>query len=360
MGRPGTGWIDWLLRVAGIVVALVLSALVILAIGQSPLQAVRMIGTAAYSDLASILRSWAPILLCSAGLLLTFSAGMWNIGIEGQISMGAIFATGAVLLLRNWLPPAVVLVLAALASMLGGALWAALVGVLRRYGNINEIFSGMGLNFVTRSLIVYLILGPWGRPGTASTSGTEAFTSEFWLPAFPGFNVSPIEVLLGLVAIVMVAVALRGTHFGLRLKAIGKNLRSAFLLGVPTEQYLLLAFALCGALAGLAGYVLVLGAGGRHNLLPGISQGYGFLAILVVLLANLDAIWSLFIAFFFAALAIGSWQLDASLGNVIQGLLVLSVLITQGLRDRIYRQESRPPLPERPGETAAPGGAPSL
>jgi simple sugar transport system permease protein len=342
--KPGTNLRDWLLRLAGLLSALALSALVLLAIGASPLDAAALIWDGAFgstSRLGYVLTAWVPVLLCSAGVLLTFSAGLWNIGIEGQVVMGAVFVTGAIRLLQGNLPPAVVLLLAALAGILGGALWALLAGVLRLYGSVSEIFGGLGLNFIAGSLTVYLVLGPWKRPGIGSTSGTEPFPPQLWLPAFPGLNVSPLEVLVGLVAIALVATALRGTHFGLRLKAIGKNLRSAFLLGVPTGLHMLAAFALCGALAGLSGWVLVIGNSARHNLFPLISSGYGFLAILVVLLANLSPLWSVPISFFFAAISMGSLQLamqrglDSSLGGVVQGLLVLAVLITQGVRARL-------------------------
>jgi ABC-type uncharacterized transport system permease subunit len=339
---------DLLLRIAGILAALMLSAGVLLLMGASPLDAFALILSGSFGSsakLAYVLAAWAPVLLCSAGLLMTFSAGLWNIGIEGQIVLGAVVATGMMRATQDSLPPAAVLVLAALAGIAGGALWALLAGVLKLYGNVNEIFGGLGLNFIAGSLTVYLVLGPWKRPGIGSTSGTVPFPPSLQLPAFPDFQVSPIEVLLGLIAIALVAVALRGTYFGLRLKAIGKNLRSAFLMGVPTDQHLLLAFALCGALAGLAGWVLVVGASTRHNLYPLISQGYGFLAILVVLLANLSAIWSVPISFFFAAIATGSLQLalqrqlDSSLGGVIQDLLVLAILITQGLQSRLRKQK---------------------
>jgi simple sugar transport system permease protein len=110
---------------------------------------------------------------------------------------------------------------------------------------------------------------------------------------------------------------------------------------------MLFAFALCGGLAGLAGWVLVVGISARHNLFPLISSGYGFLAILVVLLANLSALWSVPISFFFAAVVMGSLQLalqrqlDSSLGGVIQGLLVLSILMMQGLRSRLLPSKER-------------------
>jgi simple sugar transport system permease protein len=143
-----------------------------------------------------------------------------------------------------------------------------------------------------------------------------------------------------------VYIALRGTYFGLRLKAIGKNLRSAFLLGVPTDRYMLAAFILCGALAGLAGWVLVAGTSSRHQLFPLISSGYGFLAILVVLLTNLNALLSIPISLFFAAISMGSLQLalqaqlDSSLGGVIQGMLVLAILIVGGVRSRLVTRRT--------------------
>lgn len=359
MTRAGRIAVDWALRLAGVVAALVLSALVLLVLGVSPFRVAGIILSAAFgstSGVSGVLALWVPLLLCAAGLLLTFSAGMWNIGIEGQIAMGAVLATGTMLLLRDVLPPAAVLCFAALGGMLGGALWALLVGLLRLYGNVNEIFGGLGLNFLADGLILYLVKGPWGQPGRSATSGMEPFPPALWLPSFPpwqigpwqvpALNVSPIELLLGLAALVLVALALRGTHFGLRLKAVGKNLRSAFLLGVSTTRHLLMSFVLCGAMAGLAGWVLVVGPNTRHQLLPQISSGLGFLAILVVLLVNLNAWWSLPVTFFFAAIAKGSslrptmeLGLDSAVGGVIQGLLVLSILIAQGLQNRFLRRE---------------------
>lgn len=333
---------DGLLQSAGILVALVLSALVLLGMGVAPWEAAARLFEGAFStpaDVASVLRVWAPVLLCSAGLLLTFAAGMWNIGIEGQVVMGAVCTTGALRLLQGVLPPWTALLLSALAGLLGGALWGAFAGALRLYGNVNEIFGGLGLNFIANGLTVYLVLGPWGRPGSASTSGTEPFPRALWLPAFPGFDVSPYEIALALLAIALVAVVLRGTHFGLRLKAIGQSLRAAFLLGVPTASHLMAAFFCCGACAGLAGWVLVVGASTRHQLYPLISGGYGFLGVLVVMLANRRPAWTLPISFFFAAIAMGSVGLDSSLAGVIQGLLVLGVLFTQGLQRRYLAQE---------------------
>ena len=106
-GKLGDSAANWVLRMAGIVLAFILSVLVLLVIGASPLDAFQLIFSGAVSSpdkLAYVMTAWAPLLLCSAGLLLTFSAGLWNIGIEGQIVLGAIFATGVMRALQGSAP----------------------------------------------------------------------------------------------------------------------------------------------------------------------------------------------------------------------------------------------------------------
>ncbi len=338
-----------MLRLIAVTAALGCCCLVLFALGTSPLDTFRMIAEGALSSpgkIAYVLTAWVPVLLCCSGLLITFRTGLWNIGIEGQIVMGAIFATAVLRLSQDTLPPPITLTLALLAAMLGGMIWAIGGGILKLYGQVNEIFSGLGLNFIAGSITVYLVLGLWKRPGIGSTSGTVPFAPKLWLPAIqPEFNVSWVEVALGLAAISVVAILLANTHFGLRLKAIGKNLRATFLMGVPTDRYMLTAFGLCGSLAGLAGFVLVAGTSSRHQLYPLISGGYGFLAILVVLLGNSSPLTIIPISILFTAISMGSLQLamqaqlDTSIAGVIQGMLVLTVLITSGVRQRLMERE---------------------
>jgi ABC-type uncharacterized transport system permease subunit len=322
--------------------ALVLAALIVtgllVAAGAPPLQAYWSMLKGAFGSwdsVVTVLISWAPLLLTTAGVLITFSAGLWNIGVEGQMTLGAIFTTGAMLLLQDT-------ALGILAGILGGALWAALAGGLKIFGGVNEIFGGLGLNFVATALTIYLVFGPWSRPGVASMSGTKPFARELWLPTLPGTDLSLWALGLSILVIAAVYMLLRGTHFGLRLKAVGKNPKAAFLMGVPTWQYSMFAFLLCGAMAGLAGALQVVGL--RHNLLPNISNGYGFLGLLVAMLVNYQAIWAVPVAFFFAALNTGSVQLqinykmDSSFAGVLQSLLVLLVLLGEGARQRFVKK----------------------
>ncbi len=339
-------WVNIGFQIGALIVALLITTLLLVAAGAPPFKAYESIFTGAFgssNDVMNILISWSPLLLTTAGVLITFSAGLWNIGVEGQMVLGSIFATWMLRLLQNTnVPPALIIVLGILFGMIGGALWAALAGALKTFGGVNEIFGGLGLNFVATALTIYLVFGPWKRPGVGSMSGTQPFDEKLWLPTISNTGLSPWALGISVLVVVIIYFLLRGTYFGLKLKAVGKNMKAAFLLGVPTWQYSMFSFLLCGAFVGLAGAIQVTAV--YHRLLPNISNGYGFLGLLVAMLINYQAIWVLPIAFFFAALNVGGVQLqivykmDSSFAGVLQDLLVLLVLLGQGMRERFLRK----------------------
>lgn len=292
------------------------------------------------SKRADVAVVFVSLLLASAGLLITFTAGQWNIGMEGQIGVGAIFATavGRAFMDR---PTLWAVLLMAVAGALGGALWGLLIGALKIWGKVNEIFGGLGMNFVARAATIYLIFNTWKQPTGGTLSGTEIFPQEMWLPTFPGLRASPFSLAVALLVLVAVYLALRGTLWGLRLKAVGRSLRGAEVIGIPTRRTLMTAYLAAGLAAGLAGSFLVSGV--HHRLIPDISSGYGFTGILVVLLAAFRA-WAVIpVALFLAALNVGGpalqirLGLDTALSGVIQGLVVLSVLFVQGVQRRRAR-----------------------
>jgi general nucleoside transport system permease protein len=333
-----------LFQAAAVALALALTTLVLVATKAPPFTAFASIARGAVGSwgvASDVVVSWVPLLLATSGLLVTFTVGLWNIGIEGQITLGAIFATGALRLLQgSSVDPGMAIAIAFAAGMAGGALWAMLVGALKTFGGVNEIFGGLGLNYVATALNIWLIFGPWKRPGVASMSGTVPFDRALWLPTLnEQSRLAPVAVALAIAAIAVVFVLIQGTYFGLRLKAVGKNPKAAFLLGIPTWQHMMASFAICGALAGIAGAVQVTAV--YHRLIPSISSGYGYLGLMVSMLVNYSAALAAPIALFFAALNVGSIQLpitlklDSSLSGVLQGTLVLFVLLGEGLRARI-------------------------
>jgi simple sugar transport system permease protein len=328
--------------------ALAVGVLLLLSVDAPPHEALRLIFKGALGSaggISSTLMAWVPLALAAAGLVVTFAAGLWNIGVEGQIVMGAVAAAAVARYVEA--PSAVVLPLLLLAGVLGGLLWGLLVGMLRVKGRVNEIFGGLGLDFVATGLVVYLVIGPWKRVGSASTSGTDPFPAEAWLPTTGRITVSWVALAVAAIVLVLVYFLMRGTYFGLRLRAVGANSRSAFLLGISTSRHLLGAFVICGALAGLGGALHA--SGFHHKLVPSVSGGYGFLGILVVLLAGFRAAWIAPIALFFAVISVGSTQLqlrlqlDSALGGVLQGVLVLFTLLAGGWQlRRAYRSRRNP------------------
>jgi simple sugar transport system permease protein len=323
--------------------ALVVVSALLIALGANPLEAFKLIYQGSFgsvSKLSSTLLVWVPLVIASASLVVTYAAGLWNIGVEGQIVMGAIFATWAARTVPG--PGWFVILVAIVVGIIGGLLWGLLAGVLKTHGGVNEIFGGLGLFFVAQGLTTYLVIGPWAREGVASTSGTDLFERDVWFPrlSYEGapLDISWLSLLLAVVAIVGVFYMMRGTMFGLKLKAVGNSMTSSARLGIPSNRYMLGAFVVAGGLAGLAGVTQALAF--HHKLVPSISGGFGFLGILVVLLAGFRAAPVAPLALFFAALSVGASQLelrlelDSSVGGVVQGMLVLFVLLATGWQRR--------------------------
>ncbi|MBI5961031.1 MAG: ABC transporter permease [Chloroflexi bacterium] len=314
---------------------------------------------------ADLVSFWMPLAITSFGLVLTYTAGLWNIGVEGQMIMGAIGATWAVRLFaesknaplgldlgRNG-----VIIMCFILSAITGGLWAWVAAALKVRGKVNEIFGGVALNFIAQTFNMYLVSngGPWQPTGSRATE-TARFPDWVRLPTFTDYRrLSPTIIYVTAAAFVVICLIMYVSRWGLQLRAMGKNQRSAFLLGVRTERNVYLAMAGCGALAGLAGSFRVL-APDVVKLSASPSGGVGFLAILVVLLASMSAVLTPFVSFVFAVLSKGGqrlesgfqWDydltLDRSLVRVLQSTVVLMVVLAFGARNRFFPPRSAQPV----------------
>jgi simple sugar transport system permease protein len=320
--------------------ALIFTSLILLSSGIAPLDAYGLIFFGAFSTpirAGDMVMLAAPLLLCACGLTLTFAAGLYNLGVEGQMTLGAVAAMLPLRLLPG-LPPPLLWALALAAGALGGALWALLAAGLRVGLRVNEIFAGLGLNFLASGVSLYLVLGPWRKLGQASSSGTELLPAELWLPTLGGTRLAPAIPLIALAALGLIWFGLARTRWGLELRAVGLNPQAAGRMGVPAMRRLGESLASCGALAGLAGAAQVLAV--FHALIPSISSGIGLLALLAVLLVRASPAWVLPICAAFAVFTLGSVQLplalgaDSSIAGVLQGALVLFALLGRGLSRR--------------------------
>lgn len=347
-----------------VLLSLLLAAVLVLAVGRDPLEVLQKIWQGAFRNtrsFAGVLNFWIPLTLASVGLFVTFRAGLWNIGIEGQILAGAVFASWGALTFDfpTELAP-LQLLLQILLGIAGGMLWGGITGALKIWLGVNEIFGGMALNALAGVWGIYLISGPWYPEGGSAQQSRPFLENALYPPLSREWPVGLLAIALTVIAMVLVPLVMARTRWGLQLKATGNNPRSALLLGVPTARVAMSAFLVCGALAGIAGSYRVLFTYGSFR--PLVAGGIGFLGLLVVLLSTMKPLWIPLITFVFSAILAGSTrlrvslQLDSSLAGVLQGTLVLVFILFQGLRQRLEARRSERSADGAPASASGQGG----
>ncbi len=221
----------------------------------------------------------APLILTGVAVAVMLRIGLWNIGAEGQFYAGAIAATVTGLAVPDG-KAAVMLVLMAVAGFAGGALWILVPALARAYLAIDEIITTLLLNFVALLLVNYLCTGPMRDPGQAVTSATARVVYE--MPPLAddlhwGFGVAiAVTILLALV--------LAFTPWGYEVRVAGANRHAAHYAGIPVRRRLMQVMLLSGGIAGLAGMLEI--AGTVHRLQGGISNNFGYLGVMVAVLAG--------------------------------------------------------------------------
>lgn len=329
--------------VLSVVLALATAAILLAATGANPWTAYQSMFSAAlgsaYSLSTTVVKA-VPRLLPALGIAIALRAGLWNIGAEGQIYVGAICATGVTMFGPNLgFPGNVVLALAG--GALGGAAWGAIPGVLRAYRGISEVITSLMLVYIGIQLTNYLLEGPWLVEGSTFPS-SPPIASTARLPVWPGTLLNA-GALVALLAAAVASFLVARTTFGLRTRAIGGNERAAAVAGVAVRPMIVAIMAVSGAFAGLAGGVEVLGVRGR--LIEGFSPGYGFEAIAIALLGRLNPWGAVAAALLFGALDAGGAGLataaqgaPSAIVPIVASLSVIYVLIGMGIEERLARR----------------------
>jgi simple sugar transport system permease protein len=278
-----------------------------------------------------------PLIMTGLAVAIAFRGGVFNVGAEGQFLMGATAAT-AIALYGPKLNSAAVVALCFLAGAALGAGWAAIAAILRTRFHVLEVISTIMLNFAATYLVSYLVRGPMQEP-THVYPQTEPIPHAAELPRFPGETRLHLGFLLALVAAGISWWAMRNTAAGFRLRVTGANPDAASSAGrINVRRVVFSAFAISGALAGLAGAIEVQGV--TFALYENISPGYGYTAIAVALLARLDAALVVPAGILFGALEAGAAAMQRDAGvpsvvvSVVEAALILGLLASRGIRQR--------------------------
>ncbi len=282
-----------------------------------------------WGSLAEVLLKMTPLLLIAQGLAIGFRAKIFNIGAEGQLVLGAIFASIIPVYMPQaagiWLWPAMMVM-----GMVGGMLWAATPAFWRAQLNANEILVTLMMTLIAQQLLFYLLLGPWKDPGGFNFPQSVMFQWDATLPIlFSGTRVN-VSLIFALVATVLAWIYMQRTFGGYRLLVGGLAPRAAAYAGFSENRAIWISLLVGGAAAGLAGAAEV--AGPMGQLQRSVAGGYGYAAIIVAYLGGLHPLGILASAFVMAVLYIGGDNAMVSAGlpiaavRTVQGLLLVYYL----------------------------------
>lgn len=328
--------------------ALVLGALLLWARGKDPwltyrLTVERGIGTSYGLTEAAV--KMAPLLLVGAGLLVALRGGVWNIGVDGQLLIGAFFSGLITPILLDHVGKAIALPIGMLAGIAGGALWAAGPALLRAWFGLNEIITTLMLNYLAINFTAWLVKGP-AKDSSMVAPQTRKVAVVDRLPDIPGTDIH-IGVLVALAVVLAVVWLYRGSVLGFMLEVMGKNRNAAVYAGYPVRRLTAAALLVSGSLAGLAGANDVLGVQGVFK--GNWNPGYGFAAFALVYLARTRPLALIPAAAFLASLTIGGElasrpaNVPTSFVQVLEGLILVCLAIAAAL-ERRWRFARRPAI----------------
>lgn len=320
-GQRSTLWI-YASPILAIVLTVITAGLIFAIMGRDPLAALYTFLVAPLvsgTGLSELCVKAGPLILIAVGLSLGFRANVWNIGAEGQFTLGAIFAGGLALHVGDagswWTYSAMILL-----GAFGGMTWAGIPALLRTLFNASEILTSLMLTYVAQLLLIYLVTGPWKDPTGYGFPQTAIFGAAATAPILIAETRLHLGVLFALLAAIGGWVLLSKSLLGFQLRVVGLAPRAAAFAGFNQRRLIWLSLMLSGGLAGLAGMFEVSGPIGQ--LTPAISPGYGFTAIIVAFLGRLHPIGVILAGLVLALSYLGgeSAQIDLGLPNAVTGI----------------------------------------
>jgi len=313
--------------------------------GENPWNVLKILAQGALGsreNLGMTLFYTTPLIFTGLSVAVAFHAGLFNIGAEGQLTLGALAAAAIGALMPNLDPPFAP-VIAGAAAVFAGTIWGAIPGWLRAKRGSHEVIVTIMLNFVAVGISTYIALYLLKNPETQNPE-TRPIGPGYMIPHLSGFGDAPVSAALplALLAAALVWVFLKRTALGYELRAVGQSEPAARAAGISAAKMRILAMTIAGGLAGLVGVAEVLGNAGKFKV--EFSPQYGFIGIAVALLGRNEPLGIVAAAFLFGALHQGTRELDFNTEHItsevslmFQGLIILAVS-AQGLGGWIRRK----------------------
>ena len=337
--KKGFGYISALLL--SLLAALIICAGILLLSGYDPLTAYGALIGGAFSNARHIgdMIEYAMVLcLCGLACDIASRVGIFNVGGEGQLLLGAVFSAQIGIWLCD-LPPVAAILLAALGAMVIGGFYAWIPGVLKVRLNVNEVITTIMLNTIAASLCQFLAKGPWKNPDKNIIAGTTNLPKELWLTKLvPGSNLTT-AIFSAIIVTFLTWYILQKTFKGYEMRITGNNRRFAHFSGLKTERMIIRTMVVSGMLCGLVGMLRVYGS--VHLYKSSVSNDYYFEGLMVAMIAQFETIPTVIISFLFAILKIGAQGMEADAGVpnqiylIIQTIVIFCMVAEKGIRAEI-------------------------
>lgn len=309
-----------------IVLAFIIGAGILALSGFSPLKAYGAMLSGAFDSARHVgdFLEYAMVLcICGLACVLGARVGIFNVGGEGQLLLGAIFACQVGIWLDG-LSPWIVIPAAALAAMAAGGLYAFIPGVLKVKVKVNEVITTIMLNTIAAYLCQYLAKGPWKNANKNMVAATEQLNAQYWFGnVIPRSSLSTAIFAAAIIAFIVWYV-MQKTSRGFEMRLTGQNPRFARFSGIRTDRLVILCMVISGAMCGLVGMFRVYGA--EHLYRDSVSRDYYFEALMVAMIAQYKPVTVIFLSLFFAVLKIGAQGMEL-IGVPSQIYLIIQTVI---------------------------------
>lgn len=322
-----------------IFMGLVVSGILMLLMGHNPIEAYKLIIKFAFIDsynIANIFAKATPLILTALAFGFAFQARLFNIGAQGQFYIGSIAAVFISIYLGN-LPSLIVISTSLLFSLIAGGIWAAIIGYFKAQFNANEFLVSMMSTYVAIAIMDYLLRGPL-QEAKGEYPQTDVIADSAKIPAVISNTPFHYGFFISIVVAFIIYLILWHTRLGFQIRAVGQNRDAAKYAGFSEKKIFVIVFMICGALAGLGGFMQINGI--NHMAIQGFEPNIGATGIGVAILGNANPFGIVLAALLFSTLEVGGLMLTqtstlpSSIIGITQGLVVIFVVISYFINNK--------------------------
>jgi len=331
MNMKATG-LSVLKTIVLIIIALVLSSAFLAFSHYDPLAILKGLYQSFTQDIAGTVRWSTAMILAGLAVCVCYKANIANLGVDGQLYLGAAAASAVALGVQEGASRTLSLIEIFLAAALAGMLFALIPALMKIYLNVNEVVSTLLLNFIGEYFINYLVNGPMRDPVSGTNlSASAKFAENTWLPHLAVFEPSSANVgaYIAVVLVVVVTFIFYRTTLGHEIKLVGANSEFARYAGINPKATIIKCMCMSGAIAGIIGAIEVTAV--QHRLIAGFNPELGFKGIVVSLLAGNNPVGVVFSGIFFGALRNGGTNMErftgvpSAISSIVEGIIILVI-----------------------------------